>query len=591
MCGIFGIVGERASRHAGSSGRRAVEHRGPDAEGLWTDGKVVFAHSRLSILDLSADANQPFFQNEQQVITYNGEIFNFEELRRELATDFQFKTSSDTEVLYRLLGKWGRQGLSRLNGMFAFGYYDRTQRKLLLVRDRFGIKPLYFFHDHRGLIFSSEQKAIYPLIEEGIDERALAEHLSFKCVSGQRTLVRGVSELRPGHWLELDVATNRLSVEQWYEMPREREQATTDLVESTEYLLEDAVRLRLISDVPVGLQLSGGVDSSIIAYLVSNKAGKKLNSYSIGFPGDDQDESKYAEKVSAQLGLNHHPIEFTARDFMELWEQATYHNDEPINHPHSLPIFKLSQVARQDVTVLLSGEGADETFLGYEHHRRYLNLASLKEACAFHQFLPLKVVQQMLGNSALTVTDQLGGRQDCVKGSSAKSGNAKHVVEFSLHLNSLLNRIDKMSMAHAMEIRTPFLDYRIVERGLREKMVNLVGENGDERKRPLMRLYEKFFGDGMSRRKKVGFRVPFDEWLREDFRFREYVIQKILLSEGTHVFASGYVEGLVGRLHRAEFVPSTFREAWVVANFAIWNRVFDEVRQASPSLSGSLRHL
>ena len=157
MCGIFGIVGERASRHAGSSGRRAVAHRGPDAEGLWTDGEVVFAHSRLSILDLSADANQPFFQNEQQVITYNGEIFNFEELRRELATDFQFKTSSDTEVLYRLLGKWGRQGLKRLNGMFAFGYYDRTQKKLLLVRDRFGIKPLYFIHDRRGLIFSSEQ--------------------------------------------------------------------------------------------------------------------------------------------------------------------------------------------------------------------------------------------------------------------------------------------------------------------------------------------------------------------------------------------------------------------------------------------------
>ena len=241
--------------------------------------------------------------------------------------------------------------------------------------------------------------------------------------------------------------------------------------------------------------------------------------------------------------------------------------------------------------MLLSGEGADETFLGYEHHRRYLSLASLKEACAFHQFLPLKVVQQMLGNLALTFTDQLGGRQDCVKGPATKSGNTKHMVEFSLHLNSLLNRIDKMSMAHAMEIRTPFLDYRIVERGLREKMANLVGEDGDERKRPLMRLYEKFFGEDMSRRKKVGFRVPFDEWLREDFRFREYVIQKILLSEGTDVFASGYVEGLVGRLHRAEFVPSTFREAWVVANFAIWNRVFNEVRKASPSLSGSLRHL
>ena len=576
MCGIFGIVGDRASRHAGSSGRRAVEHRGPDAEGLWTDGRVVFAHSRLSILDLSADANQPFFQNEQQVVTYNGEIFNFEELRRELTTDFQFKTSSDTEVLYRLLEKWGRQGLRRLNGMFAFGYYDRTQKKLLLVRDRFGIKPLYFFHDRRGLIFSSEQKAIYPFIEEGVDERALAEYLSFKCVSGQRTLVRGVSELNPGHWLELDVVTNRMSIERWYEMPRERDQVTPDLMESTECLLEDAVRLRLISDVPVGLQLSGGVDSSIIAYLVSTKAGKKLNSYSIGFPGDAQDESKYAEKISAQLGLNHHPIEFTVRDFMELWEQATYHNDEPINHPHSLPIFKLSQVARQDVKVLLSGEGADETFLGYEHHRRYLSLASLKEACAFHQFLPLKVVQEMLGNLVLTFTDQLGGRRDCVTGSATKSGNAKHMVEFSLHLNSLLNRIDKMSMAHAMEIRTPFLDYRIVERGLREKVANLVGEDGDERKRPLMKLYEKFFGDGLSLRKKVGFRVPFDEWLCEDSKFREYVIQKILLSEGADLFASGY---------RAEFVPSTFREAWVVANFAIWNKVFNEVRHASPSLT------
>jgi len=578
MCGIFGMAGEWSRLCADYRGCSHLGHRGPDARGLWRDDDVVLEHTRLSIIDLSPDANQPFSRNDRYVITYNGEIFNFEDLRAELDAGIRFTTRSDTEVLFRLLETQGKAALGRLNGMFAFAFYDRDRKKLLLARDRFGVKPLYYHHDRRGLVFASEQKAIYPLISGGVDSDALAEYLAFKCVAGRRTLVQGVYELEPGHVLDFDVAANTLSTGPWYTLPRDRDTAADDLDATIEALLEDAVRVRLIADVPVGLQLSGGVDSSLVAYMVSARLGRKLHSYSIGFPGSEHDETAFAQRIADRLGLHHCPIEFTVDDFMGLWERATFHNDEPLNHPHSLPIYKLNQVARANVTVLLSGEGADEVFLGYEQHRRYLNLASTDDAVQFHRFLPLETVQTALARGRAEVADDLGCRGDMAR-AGADSPNALTVLEFQLHLNTLLNRIDKMSMASAVEIRTPFLDVRLVETGVRAPTPSLVGSDGGHRKLPLMRLYEKLFGDGLSRRKKVGFRVPFDEWLREDRRFRDTVLERVLQLDNGDLLSPAYVRGLADRLHRQEFAPATFREAWVVANLSIWHRLFTQTRR------------
>ena len=579
MCGIFGMAGSWPRLCDGYSGGSRLGHRGPDARGRWCDDEVVLEHTRLSIIDLSPDANQPFSLNPRYVITYNGEIFNFEDLRAKVAAGTRFTTRSDTEVLFRLLEQQGTAALEHLNGMFAFAFYDRERKRLLLARDRFGVKPLYYHHDARGLVFSSEQKAIYPLVDADVDRDALAEYLAFKFVSGSRTLVQGVSELEPGHLLEFDVTANALSTRRWYQLPVGRDGSAKGVAEATETLLEDAVRVRLVGDVPVGLQLSGGVDSSLVAYMVSERLGRKLHSYSIGFPGSDHDETGFAQRLADRFGLQHCPIEFTVDDFVALWERATWHNDEPLNHPHSLPIYKLNQVARSDVTVLLSGEGADEVFLGYDQHRRYLGLESLDDAAQFYRFLPHETVRLALAHRGPATEDDVGCRR-AMAGEAAGAPNALTILEFQLHLNTLLNRIDKMSMASAVEIRTPFLDVRLVELGVRAPIPSLVGSDGGSRKLPLMQLYEKFFGDGLSRRPKIGFRVPFDDWLRTDDRFRDTVLQLILQLEDGDLLSSAYVRGLTDRLHRQTWAPEVFREAWVAANLSIWHRLFTQDRHS-----------
>ncbi|MEA3210630.1 MAG: hypothetical protein QOE70_3687 [Chthoniobacter sp.] len=574
MCGIFGFVNPRVQQSDYAC--ELLRHRGPDAAGHWTDDKIVLEHTRLSILDLSPGGNQPFAATPGKILTYNGEIFNFADLRSSLEADFSFRTHSDTEVLYYAFQKWGVACLPRLNGMFAFGYYDQAQQKLWLVRDRFGVKPLYYAETPEGLVFASEQKAIYPYLEAEVNAAALQEYFAFKYVSGSRTLVKGVLELDPGAYLEIDLTTMVIRKTQWYQLPRERSGSSQGLTERTEALLQDAIRLRLISDVPLGVQLSGGVDSSLITHLVSRLLPERVNTYSINCINSSYDEGGYAQDIADRCGVTHHPIDFTADDFLRDWESAVFHNDEPLNHPHSLPIMRLTEVARSDVTVLLSGEGADETFAGYPHARRFLSAEDPSCYLELGRFNDSANLGEMLAEGPLSEAAQAGERLALIAGSEPnETGYPSY--EFRTHLNTLLNRVDKMSMAHAMEIRTPYLDYRLVEVGLKTPLVALMGQQQETRKKPLLELYERYFHNGLSTRDKIGFRVPLDEWIRGRPAFRTFIQARLEVLRQDSIFRPGYVDGLIAGLGADAISDARLRQIWTVANYAIWRLQFPQI--------------
>jgi asparagine synthase (glutamine-hydrolysing) len=574
MCGIFGIVNPEIERADYACG--ILRHRGPDSFGHWKDRNVVLEHTRLSILDLSSSAGQPFAPIADKVLVFNGEIFNFAEIRAALTPEYEFQTTSDTEALYYAFHKWGVSCLPRLNGMFAFAFYDRARGKLWLVRDRFGVKPLYYSVSQNGLIFASEQKAIYPYIEARVDRRALREYFGFKYVSARRTMVEGVWELEPGAYLEIELHPFKVNEARWYSLPLRRGDSSDELQEGLEALIEDSIRLRLISDVPLGVQLSGGVDSSIITRIVSRLTPNQVNTYSINCLNSPYDEGAHAQNIADVCGVQHHPIDFTADNFLELWDAAAYHNDEPLNHPHSLPIMKLTEVARDDVTVLLSGEGADEVFAGYPHAKRFLNARDSGEYLDFGRFNDSTSLGEMLVDELLNEADEFGGRQGFI-GAEGREGTGYANYEFRTHLNTLLNRVDKMSMANAMEIRTPFLDYRVVKVGVEAPLSALIGKDGQGRKEPLMNLYETFFHNGQSTRSKIGFRVPWDEWMREKLSFREFVCDRIEHVRSEPIFKDGYIDRLINSLHRNVLPDATLKQIWTVVNYAIWRRQFPRI--------------
>jgi asparagine synthase (glutamine-hydrolysing) len=573
MCGIFGLVGRNDSANAGAI-QNILKHRGPDAKGAWQDEYVLLAHTRLSIIDLKKGSNQPFTKDRNYILVYNGEIYNYKALRNMLRNKYVFTTKSDTEVLYYALIEYGLDALNKLNGMFAFAFYDVKKRTILIARDRYGVKPIYYYSKGKKFIFSSEQKAIYGLIEPELNRDRLIEYFAYKYVAGPDTIIKDVYELEPGCCIKFDIPKNSFKKSRWYSFPHGSENDTKDLFNKVKDSLEDSVLLRTISDVPIGVQLSGGVDSSIITQIVSSHSPDMVKTYSIGFSGSEYDEGIYAKQISERIGTKHIQIDYTADDFLNDWELAAYHNDEPINHPHSLPILKLTKVASRDVKVLLSGEGADEVFYGYEQYWNKWNRDFYKNDKDFLDSMLFNsgaILKRML-IPELIISGNLYGYREKALSESRRKGYNEKFYEFSTHLNTLLNRIDKMSMANSVEIRTPYLDYRLAEIGFNEKKKNLI--DGKQRKKPIMDVYESLFKDGMSNRKKVGFRVPYDEWLQTN-KFKKRICEYIDILSNDPVFNKGYIIGMLDSVKRHSSLAGKAKESWVLANYSIWKQRFN----------------
>jgi asparagine synthase (glutamine-hydrolysing) len=612
MCGILGIVGREGQpleRERFLRSRDTMTHRGPDDGGLYVDGPVMLGHRRLSIIDLGG-GHQPMSAAEGAVwIVFNGEIYNFRELRAELAgKGHAFKTTSDTEVILQLYLEAGVSGFERLNGIFAFAIWDRRSGELHLVRDQLGIKPLYYADTPRGLVFASEIKTLLAtgLVQPELESAALPEYLVFRDVSGERTLFRGVRRLLPGHRLTLRgacIATCRY----WDLVADDKpgfDGRFEEAVDALESLLDDAVRMQMVSDVPLGTFCSGGVDSSQITARAARPASAPINTFSVGFDEAAFDESVYARRVAAHCGTRHHEIRISNRQFADNLETLIWYNDEPLHFPNSVHIHAVSQLARRHVTVVLTGEGADELFAGYPRYQIPVLLARWRRVPTpvrrlasrlgrtlgdhrlqkLERFTAMPAGWEILMNSASADAGRLGipalDERSAVSDyrRAAFEATAAHpdpVTRVSLldqqtYLVSILNRQDKMSMATSIESRVPFLDPRVVRFAHSLPTAYKLGRL--DNKRIVKALALRHLPAEVIKRRKSGFGVPLADWFRADEGLGKLLVaarDNALVGEvfGKGALAALHDEHRSGRSDHSDAL-------WAALNLALWCQAF-----------------
>ncbi len=526
--------------------RDALKHRGPDDDGIWTDGSCGLVHTRLAVLDLSSRARQPMHSRSGRFcVSYNGEIYNYRELRRELLREgAAFKTTSDTEVILELAEFGGLKALAQLEGMFAFALYDREQRRLLLMRDRLGIKPLFYRRCEFGLAFASEPKAL-PGENRGVNPGAarLAEYIAFRHLAGEESLLPEVETLLPGHTLTSDGQAWKVAAwwtPQRYPLVAGNEEAASHV--------RAAVSRQLVSDVPVGIFLSGGIDSALVAAAAVAAEGP-IETFTVGFSETGWDESNRARVVSDALGVRAHRLTLSPEEYVRELGRTLWHLDAPLNHAHSVHLLALSRLARKHVTVVLTGEGGDELFAGYPRYRLFLlsralrrcppraltaaarrvrgsrpRLARLLEAAAVDSATAAAINAAFV---PLTEAASLAGLDDpaqallrrCARAREAERLGADPVqsllaLERETYLVSLLQRMDRMSMASGLECRVPLLDEEVLEYALCLPARECI--DWRETKKPLRRAAARRFGRAYAHAPKSGFGVPLDAWFRGD---------------------------------------------------------------------------
>jgi asparagine synthase (glutamine-hydrolysing) len=532
----------------------ALAHRGPDDQGFHSDDDLFMGMRRLSIIDVEGGAQPMTGESPDVHVICNGEIYNFRELRRELETrGHRFATRSDTEVIVHGYEEWGRAALARLNGMFGLAIWDSAARRLLLARDPFGVKPLYYAQDERGIKFASEIRALLcpGEIPRGIDLTAVEQYLRYRFVPAPLTAFAGIRKLRAGEALQID----EHGVEAFHYARR----GTADLDETTEAevserlgnLIERAVERQLVADVPLGVMLSGGTDSSAIAAIAAERAHDPLQTFTVGFTGDYRDnELERARAVASRLGADHHELLISASDFARFYEQAVFSLEEPVATSSTYPYYRLCEFARRSVTVALTGQGADEPFAGYGRHlaERYGAFYRAVPASARRmisrgaELLP-RNEQLKRGAAASGVTDaslrldatysvtderlreslygpalrsQLAG--SAVESLLAEAGEQDALnrmlyvdARFSLPDNLLLYG-DKMSMATSLEARVPFLDLPLME--FAEAIPGKMKIRGLTQKYILKKALGRWVPKEVVPARKIGFNTPVDQWFR-----------------------------------------------------------------------------
>ena len=565
MCGITGIARIKNRDECAEKVRvmnRHIAHRGPDAEGVWTHNFCVLGHRRLSIIDTSAAGNQPFHLIEKGLtVVFNGEIYNYLELRKELESTHTFSTQTDTEVILAAYSKWGVDCVAHFFGMFAFALWDEKQSQLLIARDRLGVKPLYYTDTVHGFVFASEIRAILSTgwIERRIDANAAADYLRYQTVHAPNTIIEGIQMLMPGHRMVIDA--KGIHTERWWDLTDNRvrldgNETKESIHKHINELLHSSVELRMRADVPFGAFLSGGIDSSIVVGLMSRISSHPVNTFSITFNEQAYDESPYSELIAKRFNTKHTPIQLSADHFLHMVPEALESMDHPSGDgPNTYVVSKATRDA--GVKMALSGLGGDEVFAGYDVFRRmkaletkqWLNslplairknmgalvravkpsAASEKIAAALGQeridlahFYPL--TRQVLYESEVNrLLKHRPVERNCVELlSQAVSGirmptlSKVSVLEISTYMqNVLLRDADQMSMAHALEIRVPFLDHRLIE--------FVLGVN-DKHKFPHTpkELLTESVGDLIPReiidRPKMGFTFPWAVWMRSELK-------------------------------------------------------------------------
>lgn len=535
MCGIFGYFNQSGELMADATLERmgeVIRYRGPDDKGIYHQHGVGLGNQRLSIIDVE-HGHQPFVSDDGNiVVVQNGEIFNHVELSQALSREGAvFRTRSDTEAILRLYEFGGIEALSRLNGMFAIAIYDRLRGKLFVIRDRIGIKPLYYHFDGRRVVFGSEIKS---LIAGGVeplpDYQAVHSYLVFNYVPQPNTIFDGVRHVRPGHYLE--VSATGISEHRWWDLAQcqpQENRSESDWIEEFNATLDDAVRIRLRCDVPFGAFLSGGVDSSSVVGLMSRHIDDPVKTFCIGFSEKRFDESSYARMAAERFGTQH-VCETVSANMLELWPKALHHCDQPHGDISFLPTYRVAELASRHVKVVLTGDGGDELFAGYDKYvnyfaddsywrasdddfrRSYFDSISLFPESGLRQLYQPAMKAAVGDFSAYQAADSIFLRhqhQDRINQALAVD------MELLLSGNNLV-KPDRMGMAVSLEARTPFLDYRMMELAFR--MPGRFKLQDGESKYIFKKAVKPLIGEELAYRRKQMFTVPVGEWFRNDLR-------------------------------------------------------------------------
>ncbi len=628
MCGICGIAapknsGLRIHETLLTRMRDTLTHRGPDEAGLFINGSIGLGHRRLSIVDLGG-GKQPMTNEDGTIhLIFNGEIYNHADLRPDLvARGHRYASASDTETIIHLYEEYGARAVEELRGMFAFAIWDSQRNSLLLARDRLGIKPLYYaLTDDGVLYFASEIKALLAAaaVRPQLNYEALPDYLANRYTAGEETLFRGVKRLLPGHTLEW--SEGKITIRRYWDLSfakGEPAQSEAEYVARFTELFEEAVRLRLMADVPLGAFLSGGIDSSAIVEVMSKLVRQPIKTFSVAFAEREANELSFARLIARMFKTDHHEIIVSPEQFFDALPMLVYQEDEPIAHPSSLPLYFVSKLAAEQVKVVLTGEGSDELLAGYGKYRT--TVFNLAFGRAYHRRIPqslrrsLKQTIERLPDGSL-LKRKLARTFVCLAPdieeiyfdnfsvfsrhaqpslltrqtrerlmernpyqASLEQGNQADAealldqllaIDMKTYLHELLMKQDQMSMAASIESRVPFLDHKLVEfaAGLPIGMKL----KGLQTKYILRQAMRTRLPKEILTRRKMGFPVPVGAWLRGPFThlLDDYVLGGRALERG--IFAAGYVKDLVAR-HRAG-EPHDER-LWALINFEIWQRRF-----------------
>jgi len=563
MCGIVGFNWE--DKELVKKMASTLEHRGPDDYGHYTDNNVSLGQRRLSILDLSKKGKQPMSDSDGKVwITYNGEVYNFREIRKELENKgHKFNSNTDTEVILYGYKEWGIKILEKLNGMFAFCIYDSEKKDIFLARDRMGIKPLYYYWKDGKLIFASELKAIIRHdIKKRINKEAVKEYLTFGYILAPKSIFENIYKMRPGEYATLK--DNKLTLHKYWSLNYAKKINKSKDYFEKEILrhLEESVKKRLISDVPVGAFLSGGIDSSAIVAMLK-KFKPDLKTFSISFEHKEFNESEYAKKVSEFIGTDHYETAFDADYVTKLIPKLVYHYDEPFADPSMIPTYLVSKVARKHVTVSLSGDGGDESFGGYERYNWYkmikwhrhtpklitrtifrpaVNLAYKTTKAHFFNKGKMFIEgnkfkdYELYAKTLAFTSDELRNRlsvdkiQDPFKAfkphfDSVQTGDKMLNCDFNIYLpDDILTKLDRASMAVGLEARVPFLDHHFIE--FTSQIPFGLKVKGLTTKYIFKKALKNTLPKEIINRKKKGFGVPLKHYFRKELK--DYLQQKLL---------------------------------------------------------------
>jgi len=628
MCGICGVINLDVSLHVDTVTLKAMNqrivHRGPDDEGFYVSGNVGLAMRRLSIIDLQS-GKQPVTNEDRTIwLVYNGEIYNYRELRAQLLErGHRFLSQSDTETIVHLYEEYGQECVRHLRGMFAFALWDAKQRQLFVARDRLGIKPLYYFHSKNVFLFASEVKAMlaHPQVHAALNREVLPEYLAFGYLAGTRTFFDGIQKLAPGHTAILN-QTGQLQIEQYWdpsEAQNTEHRTDSQYVEAYHEMLHQAVQSHLMSDVPLGVFLSGGIDSSAIAVLMSDIRRAPIETFSVGYAEQAFSELPYARAMAKHLGSDHHEIQIGRQDFFAALPKLIWHEDEPLVWPSSVALFFVAQLAREHVAVVLTGEGSDETLAGYTRYpftlwnakldRKYRGLVPsrirrfVRDAVLGSTWLDPKLARKLSHTflardgaswasfyfdnfyAAFSEAEQESILADELRPTSGEAYRDSLTIwesssgsllerllytDIKTYLVELCMKQDQMSMAASVESRVPFLDHVLVEFAL--GIPAGLKTRGLAGKRILKAAMKGRLPDLILNRPKMGFPTPLSDWLMGG---QADAVDHLLL--GGRTLTRGLIKpqsvSLLLAEHRSGSRDNSSK-LWRLLNLELWHRVF-----------------